>query len=232
MALVKFGAGIVQMLGSIAGTVFARNAAGNYARAKTTPVNPNTEHQQAARSAITVLTEYWRETCSAAQREAWETYAAAVDMTNRLGESINLSGFQQFIRSNSILAQQGQTIVAAGPTELAIPAQDPTFEIAASAGTQVITVTYDDTLTWCDEDGGFMWLSQGRPQNVTRNFFAGPYRMGVGVEGDSVTPPTSPEAFAAIFTLIEGQKVWLKARIQREDGRLSGEFNDVCVIAA
>lgn len=232
MALIKFGGGVVQMAGSIGGTTFARNASGNYARARTTPVDPNSAYQQAARSAITVLTEAWRETLTAVQRTSWETYAAAVAMTNRLGETIHLSGSNHFIRSNAILIQLGLTMVADGPTELALPAMDPAFVATASEATQVISCAYTDTLEWLDEDGGYMFLSQGRPQNATRNFFKGPYRMGAHVEGDSVTPPTTPEAFAAVFTLVETQKVWMKARIARSDGRLSEEFDASCIIAA
>ncbi|GAI01350.1 unnamed protein product, partial [marine sediment metagenome] len=45
MALIKYGGGIVQISGSIAGTVFARNKMGNYARPRTKPVNPRTARQ-------------------------------------------------------------------------------------------------------------------------------------------------------------------------------------------
>ena len=41
MALVKYGGGIIQMSGSMAGNTFARNRYGNYMRARTKPVNPN-----------------------------------------------------------------------------------------------------------------------------------------------------------------------------------------------
>lgn len=232
MALVKFGGGIVQMAGSIGGTTFARNASGNYARARTTPVNPNTIYQQPPRAAITVLTEYWRETLTALQRGAWETYAAAIAMTNRLSESIHISGFNHFIRSNAILSIQGKTLVADGPTELAIPAMDALFAVTASVATGLVSVTFDDTLTWVDEDDGFMWVSQGRPQNVTRNFFAGPYRFMGAIEGDSITPPTTPSDLTAPFTLILGQKVWCSSRIQRPDGRISGLMTAVCIVAA
>lgn len=232
MALVKFGGGIVQMLGSIGGTVFARNSSGNYARAKTMPINPDTIYQQNARSAITVLVERWRETLTDSQRAAWATYAAAVAMTNRLGEVIHLSGFNHYIRSNALLSQDGQTIVDAGPTELAIPAMDPTFAVTGSEATQLISIAFDDTFEWLDEDGGFMWVSQGVPQNITRNFFAGPYRFMDSIDGDSVTPPTTPDTMTAPFALVEGQKVWCRARIQRADGRLSGEMLDSFIVAA
>jgi len=59
MALIKFGAGIVQMSGSIAGDVHARNRFGNYVRPRTKPVNPHSIRQEAARAVVSYLAEYW-----------------------------------------------------------------------------------------------------------------------------------------------------------------------------
>lgn len=232
MALVKFGGGIVQMLGSIGGTVFARNASGNYARAKTKPVDPSSQYQQAVRSAIAVLTEYWRETLTEVQRVAWATYAAAVAMQNRLGETIHLSGINHFIRSNAHLAVQGYSLVANGPIILSLPSMDPAFAITATEAGGTISATFDDGFDWLDEDNAYLIIRQGVPQNITRNFFAGPYRYMYNIPGDSGTPPVTPAVMSAPFTLIEGQRVWCSARILRADGRLSSSFTALCDIGA
>lgn len=232
MASVKYGGGVVQMSGSIAGSTFARNRYGNYIRPRTKPVNPRTTRQIAMRSAISYLTEYWHDTLTAAQRTAWGTYAAAVSMKNRLGESIYLTGFNHFIRSNAELIRQGLTLVADGPTEISLPEKDTTFAIAGSAASGEISVTLDNGLGWANEDDGYMFVYQGRPQLITRNFFNGPWRFMDKVEGDAVTPPTSPAAQTAPFTLVEGQKVWCYARIVRADGRLSETFVADCTVAA
>lgn len=232
MALVKYGGGIVQMSGSIAGNTFARNAYGNYVRARTKPANPNSARQQAVRATIAYLTEYWFQTLTPAQRGAWDAYAAAVQVKNRLGESINISGFNHFIRSNSLLHRDSQTIVAAGPTELSIPEQDAAFAVTISEATQLISVAFDDTLEWLDEDGGFLFVFGGTPQPITRNFFGGPWRFADTVDGDSVTPPTTPSTITAPFQCTEGQKVWCYARIVRADGRMSEPFRADCTCAA
>lgn len=232
MSLVRYGGGVVQMSGSIAGNTFARNRSGNYVRARTTPVNPQSALQTAVRASIAFLTAAWSQTLTALQRAAWNNYADNVAMKNRLGETIYLSGFNHFIRSNVLIKVYGGTVVAAGPTALELPEQDPTFAIAASEATQVITVTYDDTLEWCDEDGGYLWLFQGLPQNPQRNFFNGPWKQGVPVEGDGAVPPTSTESFAAVMPFQETQHLWMYARIQRADGRLSEAFRADCFCAA
>lgn len=221
MAVVKYGGGVTQISGSIAGTVFARNRYGNYTRPRTKPVNPNSALQVVIRSSLSFLAEAWHGTLTAAQRTAWATYAAAVAMKNRLGETIYLTGFNHFIRSNTILKSQGLTLVDDGPTELALPEKDPTFTVAGDAASQNLSVTFDNTLGWAGEDEGFMFVYMGVPQLITRNFFNGPWKYADKIEGDSVTPPTSPATMAAPMTLVEGQKVFCYARIQRADGRLS-----------
>lgn len=232
MALVKYGGGIVQASGSIAGNVHARNRFGNYIRPRTKPVNPNSVHQVGIRSALSYLTTYWHATLTAAQRTAWATYAAAVAMKNRLGETVFLTGFNHFIRSNAELVNRELTLVADGPTELALPEKDSTFAVSGSAATQEISVVFDTALDWVDEADSYLMVYQGVPQLVTRNFFGGPWRYMDNVEGDATTPPTSPAAMTAPFTLVEGQKVWCYARIVRADGRVTEPFYASFVVAA
>ena len=60
MALIKYGGGIVDMSGSIAGNTHARNRFGNYMRARTKPVNPNSDRQVAIRAIVSYLAEFWQ----------------------------------------------------------------------------------------------------------------------------------------------------------------------------
>lgn len=232
MALIKFGGGIVQMAGSIAGDVFARNRYGNYSRARTKPTNPNTAGQQSVRAALTALTARWSQTLTAAQRTAWNLYASNVAMLNRLGESIYLSGYNHFIRSN--LTRQrvaALSLVDDGPTIFELPGKDPTLSISASEATQQISTTFDNTQAWANESGGYLFLYQGQPQNSQRNFFGGPWRRLKVVIGDP-TPPSSPDVTDVVFAIAEGQHQWLYARISRADGRLSEPFRDDCFCAS
>jgi len=224
MALIKYGGGIIQMAGSIAGTVFARNRYGNYARARTKPVNPNSPGQQSARAALAWLVEHWASTVTAAQRSAWNTYGSNVAMLNRLGESMNLSGFNQFVRSNAIRKRNGDTVIVTGPTTFDIPEHDPTFSFSSSAATQNLTVVYDDTEEWCDLDDAHLYIFVGSPQNPQRNFFAGPWRFGDAIDGSVATPPSSPATVASPFVIVEGQALWIYGRIAMDDGRLSEAF--------
>lgn len=231
-ALVRYGAGIVQMSGSIAGNTFARNRYGNYVRARTKPINPNSTRQVKIRSILALLTERWIDTLSDAQRSAWETYAAAVAVKNKLGETIHLSGFNHYIRSNSGYLDAVGQYFDDGPEDLTLPEKDPDFAIAAAADTQLISATITEGLAWNSEPGAGMYLFDGRPQNATRNFFKGPYRGVTWLGG--IQPPgnISPQTHTGLFTLIEGQKIWCRARIVRVDGRVSELFEASCVVTA
>lgn len=233
-ALIKYGGGIVQMSGSIAGDTHARNRFGNYMRARTKPVNPKSPRQVAARIAMMFLAEQWRESpMTDAYRTAWQTYANSVNWNNKLGEVVTLTGFNMFIRSNAVNIICDKALNYNGPTDLGLPAGDPAFSIAISAATGM-TVTFDDQMDWCSEDGAYLVIEHGLPQNPTRNFFAGPWRFNGALGGSSVAPPTSPQGpwVSNCWPEIEGQKWWCRASILRSDGRVSTKFEASPVIVA
>lgn len=223
MALIRFGGGVVQMSGSIAGDTYARNRYGNYSRARTKPTNPNTAAQVKCRSVLSYLTEYWYNDLSAAQRTAWGVYASNVAMKNKLGEVIHLSGFNHFIRGNAPRAYQNLSVIEDGPVVFELPAKDEQLVIDVDSSPQQISVTWDDGRDWCDETGAFMNLRQGLPCNGSRNFFGGPYH-NVGVVLGSSSPYTPPWLVLPHYAVATGQGCWCAFRISRADGRLSEIF--------
>jgi len=232
MALVKYGGGIVQMSGSIAGETFARNRYGNYARSRTKPVNPNTARQVKIRSLLAILSTRWAQTLNAAQRAAWNLYASNVAMKNRLGEVINLTGFNHYIRSNSYRLDGDRPVVDDGPVIFELPEKDPTISMTATEATGHISLVFDDTMDWCAEEGSLVVIGNGQPQNAQRNFFAGPYHAYGRMVGDAVTPPTSPLDADYWYAIAEGQHLWIQLRISRADGRLSEPFRTDCFCTA
>jgi len=224
MGLVKFGGGIIQISGKLGGNIFSRNKGGNYVRGFTNPINPNTGLQVAVRASLAQLTDRWSNTLTAANRTAWNLYAASVTVTNRLGESVNISGFNHYIRSGVEFLNRLGGYTDAGPVVFEIPEQDPTLAITATEAGQTISVTFDNALDWANETGATMFIYQGTPQNGQRNFFAGPWRFIGNVLGDDAVPPVSPVVIPVDFAIAEGQRQWIFARIRRVDGRLSEPF--------
>jgi len=221
MALVKYGAGIIQMSGSIAGNVHARNRFGNYVRPRTKPVNPNSTRQESARTIVSYLAEYWHQDLTAVQRGLWNVYAAAVAMKNRLGETIHLTGFNHFIRTNAAQLGIGAALIEAAPTVLSLPEKDTNLvcseeDIAA----QTFTFTCDTTGWAPNGDPKFgILIHQGQPKLASRNFFAGPWRYMGYI--DAVAGAAGTKTIAASFAFALGQKVWFQARVITTSGRLS-----------
>lgn len=234
MALIKFGGGITEMRGSIAGNTYARNRFGAYSRARTKPINPRSSRQMGARIAVMFLAEQWRESpMTDVKRQAWETYAKSVNWQNKLGEVTKLTGFNHFVRSNAAILRAGGTYVSDGPPDLGLPPGDPKFvAVAPKAAGQQITYVFDDGFDWNTEDGGYLVIYAGEPQNPTRNFFNGPWRFEravAGVDPGGVASPMANIPFLS-WTLVEGQKIWIQAAIIRKDGRISTKFQPDPVI--
>lgn len=220
MANVKYGGGVIQISGSIAGTVFARNRFGNYCRPRTKPVNPNSIRQSRIRTILATLSERWHTTLDSTQRSAWNTYAAAIAMKNRLGEVIYLTGFNHYIRSNVVRFDRLDTYKDDGPTVLALPEKDATFGCLGQSTANKVSVSFNKLLPWYTDTGSQLVVFQGQPQLVTRNFFGGPWACigGVSVGEDS------PKLLNATFACVTGHKGWYYGRIMRADGRLSEPF--------
>lgn len=230
MALIRFAEG-QQRSGSIGATVYSHNRYGPYVRARSVPVNPNTDRQVAVRNAVRSLAIAWDLTLTQAQRNAWEVYAANVSWKGSLGEDVLLTGLNHYVRSNALAIAQGWPRIDDAPTLFDLATAELSLGCTATAATQVATVTFDDTAAWCSEDGALQLLYGGLPQNGGIAFFGGPYRYLAAIQGDSGVPPTSPIQPIWPFVFAEGNRLWLRSRIRRADGRLS-EFAQVNFLAA
>jgi len=220
MALVRYGEG-QQRSGSLGATVYSHNRYGQYMRARSTPVNPQSARQQAVRQAIRSLTTGWSQVLTGGQRANWNGYAEFVPWKNHLGDEIYLTGLSWYVRGNVPRVIAGLPRADDGPDTLGLPDGPSVLTGAMSAATQVISVTFNTADPWVDEDDAALLVSQGIALPTTRDYYGGPWRYADKVDGDSTTPPTSPAAMAAAFSVAEGQKCFLSARVSRADGRLS-----------
>lgn len=228
MALVVLPEG-QQRSGSIGGTVWSHNKAGVYIRNRSIPVNPNTDRQAAVRVAVRNLSIFWDTELTQGQRDAWDEYAANVSWINRLGQSINLTGLNHYVRCNTqkIISTIARDDTAPGIFDIG-DAEDQ-LACTASEGTQDLTINGNAGAPWLVEALGWQYYYMGIPQNASRKFFGGPYRFVTAVPGAG--PPPFPIVIAAPWPFVEGQRIWLRSRIQRGDGRLS-EFALINFLAA
>lgn len=212
-----------QASGSIAGTVFSHNRGGMYTRARTIPVNPGSVFQQAVRGYVAQLTSLWMSILTAAERAAWDNYADLVNIPNSIGDPINVGGLAMYVRSNVPRLQAGIPRVDTGPVVYNLGAFTPPG-IASITAPTALSLTFDNTDAWANEDDAAMLVYGSRGMNPSINFFKGPYRYADKIDGDGVTPPTSPAAIVLPFPLQATQKAFVRIRVSRADGRLSSSF--------
>lgn len=208
-----------QASGSIAGITYSRNRGGMYTRARATPTDPSTAPQQAVRTLMGELSNDWINLLTQEQRDSWETYAANVTVVNALGASIMLSGQQHFIRSNLPRRQHGLAQVNAAPNIFDLG----TMTLPTMPGVQIpdqIDIAFTNTDAWATTVGGALLLQAGRGQNVSINFFKGPWCECGEILG-AVVPPVSPATINSSFLYAAGQRVWVRARASLADGRLT-----------
>lgn len=230
MATIKLGAIASDIRGSIGGTVFSRNGGGAYAKQRIKGTDPNTASQQVMRSIMSGLISAWA-ALAAQVRTDWGVYASAVGFVNRLGDVINLSGYNMYCRTKALFDLIGSVMPAAAPTVMTLAETDGTIVITPDASSKNISVAFDDAKAWANELGGHLLCYQGRPQNPTVNSYSGPFKYAGKVDGVALGVE-SPQVVNSLYTMAAGQKCFMQFRVVRADGRVSTPFRSTGAVVA
>jgi len=99
------------LVGSIGSQTFSKNRYGFYVKNKPIPTNPNTPGQASTRAILRDLVDYWKQTLTKAQSDAWE-HAGALHKRSKWGAQFNLSGINLFVGINALLQKNGVAILA------------------------------------------------------------------------------------------------------------------------
>lgn len=206
--------------GSIGGVTGSHNKGGQYLRARTTPVNPNTAAQQEARSRLTCAVDQWSN-LTQAQRNAWNDFATLQTWTNRQGDPIQLSGQNHYVGMNSALQSAGLALVTVPPAPntrpeaLIIPSMLPdigTENVGAFVGG---VFGANDRYTFA--------VSAPLPPGIS--VFQGPYRIGATAAGNAEAAVMSAQVYAAIVQITPspsvGQRFAIRARAILATGQYS-----------
>lgn len=206
--------------GAMGGVVASHNRGGQYLRARVVPTNPSSGAQVEIRTIFGNLASAWQ-SLTKPQQDAWTTYAINVPVTDRMGDPLTLTGQQMFVRCNTARVQAGLDPVDDGPTVFSLDSLSP-VTITPSAAADLYTIDFVDTDAWVNEDDAGLLIFGSRELADTINFFKGPYRRQGIIEGDSVTPPTTPDvSINSVFALTEGNVIYNRALSVRADGRIS-----------
>jgi len=116
MAIVKLGALLTGIRGSVGGVTFSANKAGPYCKLWAAPPRPVREATAAQQGALGGLPSEWR-ALTQSLRDDWDTWAAlpAQEKTNSLGEAYYCSGWNWFCELGLNLLKVGRPISTSVP---------------------------------------------------------------------------------------------------------------------
>lgn len=206
--------------GSIGDTVHARNAHGQYTRPRTTPTDPNTLRMQRYRSRWATIAGMWAATLTPLQRRDWNEYGRQWCTIHKSGLPQQLTGQQHFMRCNQSRHVAPLGWILDPPTTHHRPIWTMT-RANGLAGPSTITITFDNTDTWANDNTGALIVFCGKPQSTATNFFAGPFRRVAIIRGSTTTPPTSPVTKIDGWAGSPGLRRWHRSYVILGDGRVS-----------
>lgn len=103
----NFGAIIVDGRGKLGGHVAQKNAAGNFLRTRSIPINRQSSAQQSRRALVSELTKDWKG-LTEAQRIEWNRYASSKPTQDIFGKTYVKSGMNWFVELNLNLINVGE----------------------------------------------------------------------------------------------------------------------------
>ncbi len=192
---------IIPLLGAMSGKlgsfVASRNRGGSYFRLFTSPVNPNSTRQQTMRTILGTLAGLWSTTLTPAQREAWNTWASTQAKTGALGQTVNWTGMNGYVSTNTRLIDAGDNRIDDPPVVVA-----PTGLLTASvdvSAANVADVTFTATPPAANHK---LVMFMGLPQSGA----AEPNFAQTRIVGYSAAAQASPWAASTPFSIQSGQK--------------------------
>lgn len=237
--------------GSVAGSTYSRNASGAYIRNRSTPTNPNTLAQQAARSSFGSASNVWR-SLTATQKQSFADQVANYPYIDALGQSKTYTPSQLCMTVNNRVKQMvGLTDIDGGgfvafptittmvpPVSIIFP-EDCGVVYDISLGVMTLTVGLADALTELP-DGYEMIVdatplkSDGfyRPKNSDYrviggigSLFASPFTTGV-----EITTPYLAAFPGSVITL--GSNFYVRVTIIADNGMYSSSAYTKVVVQA
>ncbi len=229
MAILKFGALVSGVRGSIGGLVFSSSVGGPCVRSAYRPTNPRTLLQSGQRGTFSLFPELWR-ALSDAQKQDWIDYAAEPSqvLVNSLGEEYYASGFNWYNSINRANILAGRPVIAS-PPENPTPPVPPIDAVSVyeSGGAPVVAIDWTPVPPPEDEYlVAFAAYSTGSARMVAHSGF---YLLG------SMDPPlASATSFGSSIiarwpAAAPGDTFFMRFFLQSSEGRRGAPFQSRCV---
>lgn len=190
--------------GSIADRTHSHNRSGQYIRNRRTPTQPvGTGRRAAQRANFGGAASAWA-SLTFSEQAAWIAYADSHPYTDRLGQSIKITGFNMYVAINSQLLNCGEAQSDVPPIDAAV------FDVGAAT----VTVTALGVVTVTPSGNGsaddFLIVSFSKPQSSGVTFCKTFWQQSVNA-GGSATPLVVSSGYVAQFGLPPaGSRVFFK----------------------
>lgn len=131
MAIFTLGAMITDITGSMGGTTFSKNRAGNIIKNRASGKRVATTKQSLALQANNDIIAAWN-VLTNVQKDVWNAYSLANTLTDRWGKVKTLTGFNWYQLINNASIYDGTGALSAPPA-FAIPTPFPSLSVVADA---------------------------------------------------------------------------------------------------
>lgn len=219
MALIKPGTSAGELSGKSGGSVFARNMGGTYVRGWARP-SGLTPAQVNARARLSLYSQAWQALTQGA-RDAWNLYAASTPVAGRFGQNINISGFDFYVKTGTLMMLPTPDLDPATVTAPNTPglADIPTFNQLEGVVYQGDDIDADppvlklpmNTFSTDDNDFTYSWISP--PVSAGVLYFKGPWRPALFFSADAQDYEAGQELeLAPLGVYATGMSVFIKLR--------------------
>jgi len=213
MAKAKYGGGIQDLRGSIAGQVHSRNTFGNYVRQKVSPVQPRTQRQLEVRALFAELSRRFSNFLTDSQQEAWRQAAASTPVRDVFGDSITLTGINLYTQLNAVRMLQGLDPLDNPPPVVEVPGLN---SWVASFTDFQLSVAFDPSPVPPDF-GLAIWATE--PVNPGVAFVEHKLRLLTILPAETEAPYNITQAYVERFgSLALGKAVYLAGQLVSTNG--------------
>jgi hypothetical protein len=153
-----------------------------------------------------------------AKQAAWKTYAQNTPVQNRVGDTIHLSGFAQYMKLNGLRTFLGSAVQYDAPLVYGVAPAVTQFVFTAEASDNGITVT-EFAGGSLDADANYgLWISN--PIGTGQEFYKGPWNYLGNADGTTIGAYTA----TAPFDVLVGMQFKMRIRYYDENDRVSPEY--------
>lgn len=216
MGLIKYGPLADEVSGTVGGVTFARVRGAKACRIWRAPVNKRTNQQRLRRLVLARTAQEWFDDRSAAQRTAWDTYAATCTFQNPLGENYTISGYNMYVRNRGWREMMGIGTGTTAPVGTGFPAALTVgFTLTHATG----VLQYASVAPALDATG-YISFEIFSIAKVTRNYPTGVKVAGVAYMNNPALPLTI-HTYGALPGIAGEYRSWIRWRYVDGDNRLS-----------